>query len=429
MIDEQVKSRKIRRWFVYGISTFLGVFAVGGILYGLKPLLLPFILGAFLAYLFKPLAKSFQGDHWTKYIRLTLFIVGIVFTLSAIGKGIKDSMPSEKELLTLKVRVQYRLNERFNSWMGLDVNEKGNFIFQNIGADLEAFRLQAVQFIKLNEDEQKLFLMYRKGYKDEAPIAEVYYKYYLKNIKANIADIEKIQAREAESSQASVTAVEKNSGSHESKLSTLLHTLTNWIIFPLVFMFILTDKGQILHFFMRLIPNRYFELTYSVVENVDEALGKYIRGTMLECVLVGITLIIGFYACGMELKFALLIGALGGITNAIPFVGTLIACVIGATYALIAENVHSFIPFINENNLMIAVILVVLFAHLLDNAIYQPLVVGGAVSLHPLVVIMGVFGGSIMFGFAGLILAIPTIVIVTVVTKTFFSGLKDYNIV
>jgi len=131
----------------------------------------------------------------------------------------------------------------------------------------------------------------------------------------------------------------------------------------------------------------------------------------------------------MEFKIAFLIGAIGGLTNAIPFVGTFIACLIGAAYSLIAEHVDSFLPFINENNLMIAVVGVVIIAHLLDNAIYQPLVVGSAVNIHPLVVILGVFGGSMMFGFAGLIFAIPSIVILKVVTETFFTGLKEYRII
>ena len=78
---------------------------------------------------------------------------------------------------------------------------------------------------------------------------------------------------------------------------------------------------------------------------------------------------------------------------------------------------------------MLAVVAVVMLVHLLDNAIFQPLVVGKAVNLHPLVVILGVFGCSMMFGFAGLIFAIPTIVIVTTVVKTFFTGLERYKII
>lgn len=208
-----------------------------------------------------------------------------------------------------------------------------------------------------------------------------------------------------------------------------MHIATTWLIFPLAFMFILLDKGQIIHFFMRTVPNRYFELAYTVVENVDEALGRYIRGTIIECLLVGLTLIIGFYLSGMDFKIALVIGLVGGITNAIPFVGTFIACIVGAAYSLIAEDIHPLLPFINHDSLLLAVLAVVMITHLLDNAIYQPLVVGSAVDIHPLAVVLGVFGGSMMFGFAGLIFAIPSIVVIKVVTETLFSGLKDYRII
>jgi len=99
------------------------------------------------------------------------------------------------------------------------------------------------------------------------------------------------------------------------------------------------------------------------------------------------------------------------LTNAIPFLGTAIACVLSAGYSLIAENIQPIVPFVNTDNLMLVSIGVVMLVHLLDNAIFQPLVVGKAVNLHPLVVILGVFGGSMMFGFAGLIFAIPSIII------------------
>ena len=75
---------------------------------------------------------------------------------------------------------------------------------------------------------------------------------------------------------------------------------------------------------------------------------------------------------------------------------------------------------------MVSVVVVV---HLLDNAVFQPMVVGKLVNLHPIVVVMGVFGGSLIFGFAGLVLAIPTIVISMVVVKTFFTGLYRYKII
>lgn len=426
-MKEISQSRKTRRIVVYSAATVFFTAIFFGIIYGLRPMLLPFILGAFLAYLFKPLARSFRGSSLSKYIRagVLLYFIGLMLYWSF--SLVKSSLPDESEKLQLKVRLQYRLNERYQSWMGLDNNGKGNIIYQHLGAELDQLKQKALTYTKLTDEERKDFLLYNAP-SDEFPGTR-YYDYFLINNKLQNIDGLKLKAAAKEKAAAAKTDAMVTATPEPSTLASLLTIFSHWIIMPLAFIFILLDKGQIIHFFLKLIPNRYFELTYTVLEKVDEALGKYIRGTMIECFLVGLSLVIGFYLCGFELKIAALIGIIGGLTNAIPFVGTFIACLIGVIYSLIAENVHSILPFINENNLMLAVVGVVMVAHLLDNAIFQPLVVGSAVNIHPLVVILGVFGGSLMFGFAGLIFAIPTIVVLKVVTETFFSGLKDYRII
>lgn len=429
--DSSARARRTRRIFVYTVATLVFLVISIGLLIGLRPLLLPFILGVFLAYLFKPLANRFRGSTFTKYARLMLFfgfLSAITYWSAAL---IKSSLPNEQEKLELKVRLQYRINERYKIWMGLTEGGTGNLIYKFFGEELDPLRKRIIDYVRLNDGERKKFLLYNNRGNSDRPESHRYYQYYLANLKSQKIDIEKIKAMAKDASPDLNNSVMTAQGekASENHFASFLGSLSHWLIFPLAFIFILLDRGQIVHFFMSLIPNRYFELTHTMLENVDDALGKYIRGTMMECGLVGLTLIIGFYLCGVELKVAVLIGTIGGITNAIPFVGTFMACFIGAAYALIAENVHPWLPFINENNLMLAVIAVVLIAHLIDNAVYQPLVVGSAVNIHPLVVIMGVFGGSIMFGFAGLIFAIPTIVILKVVTQTLFTGLKDYRII
>ncbi len=426
MNSDARKSRKVRQVIVYTAATIVFFALTVGLLYGLRPMLLPFVLGAFLAYLLKPIAKSFRGSTVTKYARagvLLCFVGVVVYGSIAL---IRSSLPNESEKLQLKVRLQYRLNERYQSWMGLADGKAGNLIYKTLGKEFDELKQKAVEYVRLNDEERQQFLYFHEEGGDENRIGEKYYNYYLANLKAQKIDILKLREQKKLNPDAQVTAVKEP---ETNTLAAIMKAFTHWIIMPLAFIFILMDRGQITHFFLGIIPNRYFELAHSVLENVDEALGKYIRGTMIECFLVGLSLAVGFFLCGMDLKAAALIGAIGGITNAIPFVGTLIACVVGAAYALIAENVSPILPFINENNLMIAIVAVVMVAHLLDNAIYQPLVVGSAVNIHPLVVIVGVFGGSIMFGFAGLIFAIPTIVVFKVVTQTFFSGLKDYRII
>src|SRR5690606_6435941 len=124
---------------------------------------------------------------------------------------------------------------------------------------------------------------------------------------------------------------------------------------------------------------------------------RYLRGTLLECGLVGAVHMIGFYLVGMDPGMAILIGIIAGVANAIPFLGPFIGFVAGVFYALIAENVNPALPFLTADHILIGVMVTVAIAQLLDNAVFQPLVLGSAVNLHPLLVIIGVLGGSLIF--------------------------------
>ena len=297
MSENVERSRQVRRIIVYSASTFFFTVLFVALLYGLRPMLLPFILGAFLAYLFKPIGNSFRGSFLARYSRgLSLLALSgaVIYWSVAL---IKSSLPNEKEKLELKVRLQYRFNDRYQHWLGLNDGEgKGNFIYKIAGAELEPLKAKVIDFIKLNDEERKRFLVEHRDTKGQNPDSDRYYEYYIANLKAQKVDIEnlkKITEAAAAAPQAPVIVAASEPQPESSGISIFLNTMSHWIILPLAFLFLLFDKGQILHFFMHLIPNRYFELTHTVIENVDEALGKYIRGTMLECVLVGITLILG----------------------------------------------------------------------------------------------------------------------------------------
>ena len=65
----------------------------------------------------------------------------------------------------------------------------------------------------------------------------------------------------------------------------------------------------------------------------------------------------------------------------------------------------------------------------LDDVVFQPFVLGSAVSIHPLVVIVAIIGGSLVMGLWGMLFAIPTVVVVKTTVETLFRELKDYRIV
>ena len=66
------------------------------------------------------------------------------------------------------------------------------------------------------------------------------------------------------------------------------HILSAWIIAPLVFLFLLRDTGEIKRGLLNAVPNRLFEPALRVLEDLDRALGSYLRGLFKECVLLGL---------------------------------------------------------------------------------------------------------------------------------------------
>ena len=149
----------------------------------------------------------------------------------------------------------------------------------------------------------------------------------------------------------------------------------------------------------------------------------------MECFLVGLTLTLGLILLGIPFGVAVAIGVVSGLLNAIPFLGAVIALVIGVGYALIAENVRPLIPGLNPNDLALYVVILVVLVHILDDVVFQPFVLGSAVNVHPLVVVIAIIGGSLIMGLWGMLFAIPTVVVIKTVVATFFKELKDYRII
>jgi len=65
----------------------------------------------------------------------------------------------------------------------------------------------------------------------------------------------------------------------------------------------------------------------------------------------------------------------------------------------------------------------------LDDVVFQPFILGGAVNVHPLVVVIAIIAGSLIMGLWGMVFAIPTVVVVKTAVETFFKELKDYRII
>jgi predicted PurR-regulated permease PerM len=205
--------------------------------------------------------------------------------------------------------------------------------------------------------------------------------------------------------------------------------LLTWMIAPVVFLFLLWDTGDIKRGLLRAVPNRLFEPALAVLADVDEALGNYVRGIFLECCSLGMTVIVFITIVGVPPRWAIAIGIFTGASNVIPYMGFAAAMLGGLAYALLAEDIHPLIPLVTAETFAIWVVAAVVLAELLKNVLYEPIILGVAVKLHPLVVVIGVVGGAMLFGPAGMFLAIPTITIVKVLVASSAKHLKAYGLV
>lgn len=396
----------------YAVLLIFGGMALIGLCWALRELFFPILAGAFLAYILRPLKNSFRAPWLNDELRIFMLIALILVGLGWSASGLRQLVPSTVQMAELKTRMKYKFNEKFIELMAIDqTTQKGNKFYEYFKADLQPILHQTNDYLTLGEEEEALFVEeYKKS--DDLQKQE-YYKYYLKNIYTRI-----------DGGERNVAAVHAN-----KKHDDLIHSLSLWILTPLILIFMLLDNGQIQHFFMRMVPNRYFEMALIVIDELDDAIGRYLRGTLFECFLVGVSMVIGLLLLGVPLSVSLAIGFISGLINAVPFLGPMIGCVIGLAYSLIAENIHPLIPGVGPGDLAVAMIALVAIVHLLDNAIFQPLVLGNAVNLHPLVVIIGIIGGSVLAGVLGMLLAIPVLVIMRTCVQTLIKELKAYQII
>lgn len=405
-------TRAKRAQVFYGCLLAFGITLLVVLCWFLKGLFFPILTGAFLAYVLRPLKNSFRAPWLNDELRIFLLVSVMMVGLLWAASALRSITPGPVQVAELKTRMKYKFNEKFAEVMNIDEEtKKGNKFYEYFKADLQPMIQQTNDYLKLGEEEEALFLEHYKNAEDEQK--REYYKYYLKNIYTRIDN--------GERTIANVHVANKH--------DDLIHGLSLWILTPLMLIFLLLDNGQIQHFFMRLVPNRYFEMALIVIDELDDAIGRYLRGTLLECLLVGLSMTIGLFLLGVPISVSFAIGFISGLINAVPFLGPMIGCVIGLAYSLIAENIHPLIPGIGPQDLAVAVIALVMIVHLLDNAIFQPFVLGNAVNLHPLVVIIGIIGGSVMAGVLGMLLAIPTLVILRTCIQTLVKELKAYQII
>ena len=414
------------------LAAAAGVVLGAYLVWGLRSLIVPVAVGGLVAYICRPVVARLERSRVPRGVAIALLLFVFVLGALFIVNRIRAVMPSDTGALELRIRALYMLNERYQAWMGLDRSlTRGNRIYRWVYGDLDPLVDRVRQLLALTPEEHAQFVASRpRGAHDAAaagPDRLVEYN------RANVDTLEQ-RARTALAEPATRSAVRPpaapapTSGA-QTPLAALGDIVSTWIISPLVFLFLLRDTGEIKRGLLRAVPNRLFEPALNVLADLDRALGDYVRGLFLECCLLGLTVGLLLTIIGVPLRWTIAIGIFTGASNVVPYMGFAAALLSGLAYALLAEDIRPLLPMVSSENFAIWVIVTVALAELLKNVVYEPVVLGGAVNLHPLVVVIGVLGGATLFGPVGMLLAIPTVTVVKVLVSSTARQLKPYGLI
>lgn len=182
--------------------------------------------------------------------------------------------------------------------------------------------------------------------------------------------------------------------------------MTNLVLIPVVAFYLLRDWDTMVAHIARLLPRSVEPTAVRLARESDQVLGAFVRGQLLVMLALGV-----FYGLALSiagLSVGPLIGMVAGLLSFVPYLGFMI----GFGASLIAVLVQY-----GDWTHVLIVCGVFVVGQLLEGYVLVPRLVGGKIGLHPVAVIFAVLAGGHLFGFLGVLLALPAASVVVVVMR------------
>ena len=177
---------------------------------------------------------------------------------------------------------------------------------------------------------------------------------------------------------------------------TFLATLGSIALTPVVAFYLMRDWDRLVVRIRALVPRDNEQQFLQLSTECDEVLSAFLRGQLLIMFLLGCIYSAGLYLVGLEQ--AILIGVLAGLVSIVPYLGVIVG-VLAATLAAMVQF-QDWMP-------LLYVLLVFGVGQALESMLLTPWLVGDKIGMHPVVVIFAVLAGGQLFGFVGILLALP----------------------
>lgn len=187
---------------------------------------------------------------------------------------------------------------------------------------------------------------------------------------------------------------------------TIVAWLANLVLIPVVTFYLLRDWDILVARVHELLPRKQEPVIVRLAQQSDEVLGSFVRGQMLVMLALGTVYSIGLWIVGLDL--ALLIGMSAGLVSFVPYLGFIVGIVLAgiATLMQFHDAMH-----------LLPLLVVFGVGQALEGMLLTPLLVGDKIGLHPVAVIFAVMAGGQVFGFVGILLALPVAAVIMVLLR------------
>ncbi len=199
--------------------------------------------------------------------------------------------------------------------------------------------------------------------------------------------------------------------------------LTGTLTVSFITFFLLYEENLFQSALVYLIPNYYFEIVITALIKVEVLLSNYLLGVFIQMLCIFSLCWLGFLIIGSQ--HGLLIAIFAALANIIPFLGPLIGSLIGIFIEFSTNpdlQTYSDYTFI-----LLKIVIVFGSLQLADNIFFQPFIFSRSIDSHPVLIFLIVITGAVIGGILGMLLAIPSLIMVKIFYQMLFQDYKNYG--
>jgi predicted PurR-regulated permease PerM len=343
-----------QKWLILAVTIVSGY-----LLYLLAPILIPFLISAFLAYLGDPAVDRLETIKFSRttsvvFVFFLMLIIGLCFLVIVFPL-------IEEQIRRLIIRIPDMID-----WIQSDFIP---WISQRFGLESDSIDLRGIK--------QSLMGHWQ-----------------------TLGDF---------------------AGKFIMKISASGQLILLWVSYvllvPVVTFYLLRDWDLLVARIRELIPRKYEIVVTQLTKDCDAVLAEFFRGQLLVMFAQGVFYSIGLWLIGLE--FSLLIGLTAGLVSFVPYLGVIVGIIVAGIAAIM--QFHDFIH-------VVYVLIVFGVGQMLEGMVLSPLLIGDRIGLHPVAVIFAVMAGAQLFGFFGMLIALPVAAVITVLLRHFHEQYLNSNL-